>query len=184
MLLMMHQPHLHQPWRLDRCNPFIYSLQLSKHVKVIPEGADQQGRPPATWMIKLRKYRARTTKNTAAYIFRTTCRSAQEQSAQKGYVESVHIRMLIILLTKQGLHWYLCSPRSTQAATALLDCDSACMHRALSTCISRGPGHTHKLALSDMEHGVVCLTPTKVNLAEASSLALTLSGLVIVNPLL
>ena len=24
-LLMMHQPHLHQPWRLDRCNPFIHS---------------------------------------------------------------------------------------------------------------------------------------------------------------
>ena len=24
--LMMHQPHLHQPWRLDRCNPFIHSL--------------------------------------------------------------------------------------------------------------------------------------------------------------
>ena len=26
MFLMMHQPHLHQPWRLDRCNPFIHSL--------------------------------------------------------------------------------------------------------------------------------------------------------------
>ena len=26
MLLMMHQPHLHQPWRLHRCHPFIYSL--------------------------------------------------------------------------------------------------------------------------------------------------------------
>ena len=26
MLLMMHQPHLHQPWRLDRCNPFIHSF--------------------------------------------------------------------------------------------------------------------------------------------------------------
>ena len=25
MLLMMHQPHLHQPWRLDRCSPFIHS---------------------------------------------------------------------------------------------------------------------------------------------------------------
>ena len=24
MLLMMHQPHRHQPWRLDRCNPFIH----------------------------------------------------------------------------------------------------------------------------------------------------------------
>ena len=24
MFLMMHQPHLHQPWRLDRCNPFIH----------------------------------------------------------------------------------------------------------------------------------------------------------------
>ena len=23
MLLMMHQPHLHQPWRLDRCNLLI-----------------------------------------------------------------------------------------------------------------------------------------------------------------
>ena len=23
MLLMMHQPHLHQLWRLDRCNPHI-----------------------------------------------------------------------------------------------------------------------------------------------------------------
>ena len=23
---MMHKPHLHQPWRLDRCNPFIHSL--------------------------------------------------------------------------------------------------------------------------------------------------------------
>ena len=22
--LMMHQPHLHQPWRLDRCKPFIH----------------------------------------------------------------------------------------------------------------------------------------------------------------
>ena len=22
MLLMMHQPHLHQPWRLDRCGLF------------------------------------------------------------------------------------------------------------------------------------------------------------------
>ena len=28
MLLMMHQPHLHQPWRLDRCNPFILSGTL------------------------------------------------------------------------------------------------------------------------------------------------------------
>ena len=26
MFLMMHQPHLHQPWRLDRCNPFIHSF--------------------------------------------------------------------------------------------------------------------------------------------------------------
>ena len=25
VLLMMHQPHLHQPWRLDRYNPFIHS---------------------------------------------------------------------------------------------------------------------------------------------------------------
>ena len=25
MLLMIHQPHLHQPWRLNRCNPFIHS---------------------------------------------------------------------------------------------------------------------------------------------------------------
>ena len=26
MLLMMRQPHLHQPWRLDRCNTFIHSF--------------------------------------------------------------------------------------------------------------------------------------------------------------
>ena len=26
MLLMMHQPHLHQPWRLDECNPFIQAM--------------------------------------------------------------------------------------------------------------------------------------------------------------
>ena len=26
---MMHQPHLHQPWRLDRCKPFIHSQVLS-----------------------------------------------------------------------------------------------------------------------------------------------------------
>ena len=25
MLLMMHQPHLHQPWRLDRCDTFIHT---------------------------------------------------------------------------------------------------------------------------------------------------------------
>ena len=25
--LVMHQPHLHQPWRLDRCNPFIHCLE-------------------------------------------------------------------------------------------------------------------------------------------------------------
>ena len=25
-VLMMHQPHPHQPWRLDRCNPFIHSF--------------------------------------------------------------------------------------------------------------------------------------------------------------
>ena len=25
MLLKMHQPYLYQPWRLDRCNPFIHS---------------------------------------------------------------------------------------------------------------------------------------------------------------
>ena len=29
MLLMMHLPHLHQPWRLDRCNPFM--LELLRH---------------------------------------------------------------------------------------------------------------------------------------------------------
>ncbi len=28
MLLMMHQPPLHQPWRLDRCNPFHHILQM------------------------------------------------------------------------------------------------------------------------------------------------------------
>ena len=26
MLLMMHQPHLHQPWRLHRLHRFIHSL--------------------------------------------------------------------------------------------------------------------------------------------------------------
>ena len=26
MLLMMHQPHLHQPWRLDHCNLLTHSL--------------------------------------------------------------------------------------------------------------------------------------------------------------
>ena len=28
MLLMMHRPPLHQPWRLHRCNPFTHSLHL------------------------------------------------------------------------------------------------------------------------------------------------------------
>ena len=26
MRLTMHQPHLHQPWWLDRCNAFMHSL--------------------------------------------------------------------------------------------------------------------------------------------------------------
>ena len=26
-LLMRHQPHLHQPWRLDRCDPFVHSCR-------------------------------------------------------------------------------------------------------------------------------------------------------------
>ena len=36
ILLIMHQPHLHQPWRLDRCNPFIHPAlaQLQCHVIV------------------------------------------------------------------------------------------------------------------------------------------------------
>ena len=36
MLLLMHQPHHHQPWRLDRCNPFIHSLCTFDldHIKV------------------------------------------------------------------------------------------------------------------------------------------------------
>ena len=25
MLLVMHQPHLHEPWRLDRCNAHFHS---------------------------------------------------------------------------------------------------------------------------------------------------------------
>ena len=32
MLLMMHQTHLHQPWRLDRCNPIIHSFQVTSTV--------------------------------------------------------------------------------------------------------------------------------------------------------
>ena len=31
MLLMTHQPHLYQPWRLDRCNTFSLSL-CSTHI--------------------------------------------------------------------------------------------------------------------------------------------------------
>ena len=26
MLLVMHRPHLHQPWRLGRCNPISHSF--------------------------------------------------------------------------------------------------------------------------------------------------------------
>ena len=38
MFLMMHQPHLHQPWRLDRCNPFIHSFLLRFRIGAQPAG--------------------------------------------------------------------------------------------------------------------------------------------------
>ena len=38
MLLMMHQPHLHQPWRLDRCNPFIHSFIGRPHLALTAAG--------------------------------------------------------------------------------------------------------------------------------------------------
>ena len=34
MLLMMHQSQLHQPWRLDRCNPFIHCCSPPAPVSV------------------------------------------------------------------------------------------------------------------------------------------------------
>ena len=36
MLLMMYQPHLNQPWRLDRCNPVIHSFGTAPRLWATP----------------------------------------------------------------------------------------------------------------------------------------------------
>ena len=46
MLLMMHQPHLHQPWRLDRCS--IHSFI---------QGYTPSGFSKATWDAEMLSYR-------------------------------------------------------------------------------------------------------------------------------
>ena len=60
MLLMMHQPHLHQPWRLDRCmycsltHVLLWTPELVRHAMNIYTQVDGTELPRAGVTITLR----------------------------------------------------------------------------------------------------------------------------------